>query len=307
MATLHWASIKEHGSSLGMDILLKTYALGGRPLFQLCLFPVILFYSLFHPVAGRASRQYRQRMATVNKDFPKTRPWHRFVHLWHFGNTLLDKLSVWMGNISPADVDIHHGHIIDDLLARRQGAIILISHLGNFEICQAFSENRPALQLCVLQHTKNAEKFNRLLKRHNRETRVDFMQVGDLGVAQAMVLSDRLSQGHFIAISADRVPLDNESRTLMHPFLGLPASFPIGPFNLAISLQCPLLSVQCTKQQGRYQIDFETLWPGGTVARAERKQVLQQLLSAYVDNLERHCRQAPWQWYNFYPFWKDTP
>jgi predicted LPLAT superfamily acyltransferase len=288
-----------------MAILLKAYALGGKPLFQLCLWPVSLFYSLFHPVASKASLQYRRIMAAANSDFPKPKPWHSFVHLWSFANTLLDKLAVWMGKIQYADVDIHHAEIMDNLMAEGRGAVILISHLGNFEVCQALSENRPSLRLCVLEHSKNTEKFNRFVERHSAASHVDFMQVTDLGVAQAMILNERLKQGHFIGIGADRVPVDNPGRTAIVNFLGRPAAFPEGPFSLAMTLQVPLISIQCIKEGGRYQIYFEQLADGEPIAKRERPEKLRQMMAAYVDNLERYCRKAPWQWYNFYPFWQQ--
>ena len=303
----HWAGVRERGSLLGMQILLGAYQLGGKTLFGIFLFPVVLFYTLLHPVAQRASRQYREKMHAYNPDFPPLRPWHSFKHLWSFATTLLDKLAVWMGNITRADVVLHNGGIIDELLARGQGAVILISHLGNFEICQALSESRPGLQLTVLHHTKHAEKFNLFLNSHSRETTVNFMQVTELGFFQAISMSERLSAGHFYAISADRVAIGNSGRVRRKPFLGQPAAFPTGPFILTLALQAPVLSIQCIRQgkDQRYHIYFEVLSEGGPVPRRLRDARLDQLIDAYVANLEKYCLKAPWQWYNFYPFWQE--
>lgn len=305
MAQQNWASIREAGSALGMKILLGAYRLGGKPLFQVCLFPVILFYSLFHSTAGQASLQYRQLMAKANPTFPAPRPWHRFRHLWSFANTLIDKLAVWMGRIQPEDVEVHNGQLIETLIREGQGAVLVISHLGNFEVCQAMTHTHPDLQLCVLHHTKNAEKFNRLFDRKGSDSQIRFLQVTELGVGEVMTLSEHISQGHFIAISGDRVPVNNPGRTLPVDFLGKAAPFPVGPFTLAMTLQAPIISLQCLKIDGRYRVYCEQLSAGGPVPRREREHRLQQLVTAYADNLQRHCLMAPWQWYNFYPFWQD--
>ena len=167
------------------------------------------------------------------------------------------------------------------------------------------SESRPKLRLTVLQHTAHAEKFNRFLDRHSRETRVDFMPVKDLHVADAICLSERLGAGQFIALSAARLPVANPERSALLPFLGQPAPFPTGPFILAMALQAPVFSVQCIKLNGRYQIYFELLAEGGAVPRAHRQHYLNELMARYVNNLEQHCLAAPWQWYNFYPFWGE--
>ncbi|MBR9911159.1 MAG: hypothetical protein GYB33_12495 [Gammaproteobacteria bacterium] len=300
----HWANIGEKGSMLGMWILLQAYRVGGNLLFRICLFPVVLCYLALHPVARQASHQYRHIMHACNPAFPAPRFWHGFTHLWSFANTLLDKFAVWMGRITLRDVDVHNGDIIDDLLARGEGAIIFISHLGNFEVCQALSENRPTLHLTVLQHTINAEKFNHFLKKNARESRVEFMQVTDLNITQAITLSERLSRGEFVAISADRVPIENPDRVLRKSFLGQPAYFPTGPFILARALQVPVVSVQCIKLKGRYQIHFQRLSSGGSSSKKKRDKLLNELMDKYIANLELHCLKAPWQWYNFFPFWQ---
>ena len=302
---LHWSGVKEHGSLIGMRILLGAYKLGGSGLFRLFLFPVILFYSVFHSVARESSLDYRRRMHSINPQFPAPAFGHSFRHIWSFANTLLDKLAVWMGKITRDDVIVHSGELIDDLLARGQGAVMLISHLGNFEVCQALSESRPTLQLTVLHHTKHAEKFNQFLDSNSRDTRVEFMQVSELDVGKAMVLSEKISAGHFIAISADRVPIENANRAMCKNFLGHPANFPTGPFVLANTLAAPVLSIQCIKQNGVYNIYFELLRDGTKLARKDRQAATDKLLSAYVENLEHYCLKAPWQWYNFYPFWQQ--
>ena len=301
----HWARVKESGSFFGMRLLLGIYRIGGKPLFQFCLLPVVLFYSVCHPVAVGASRQYRRRMAQFNPAFPPPRPWHGFRHMWSFANALLDKLAVWMGRIRPDDVVVHNREQVKALLDRGQGAVLLISHLGNFEVCQALSEHRSHLQLTVLHHTRHAEKFNRLLRLHNRDSRIEFIQVTDLNVAQAMRLSEQLAAGRFIVISADRMAVNNPGRAKVRSFLGRPAAFATGPFVLASALQAPIISLQCILEEGRYHIYFDQLSEGGAVPRRQRDAALEQLMDAYIARLENYCVKAPWQWFNFYPYWRE--
>jgi len=286
-----------------MRLLLAVYRYGGRWLFRGCLLPVIGFYVVFQRSSYRASRDYLDKMHGANSAFPRPRAWHSFYHLWHFGDALLDKLGVWMGRITRQDVVLHNGHIIDELLARKQGALILISHLGNFEICQALSETRPNLRLAVLHHTQNAMKFNRVLNDYNQGSEVELLQVSDIDIALAMQLSEKISTGQFLAIAADRVAVDNMNRSSTVDFLGHPAAFPTGPFVLATALQAPVLTIHCIRREGRYHIHFEYLWQGGVVARRNRDQKIQDMMKTYVQRLEHYCLKAPWQWYNFYPFW----
>lgn len=304
----HWASLDEKGSLWGMRLLLWLYRLGGRPLFAVCLFPVVLFYSLFHPLARRSSLQYRQQMHLFNPDFPAPRSWHYVRHFWSFAITLLDKLAVWMGKIQRRDAVLYNGGLIDELLDRGQGAVILLSHLGNFEVCQALSESRPGMRLTVLHHTHHAKNFNTLLQQSNHGSSIAFMQVSEIDPYQAMRLSERLARGGFVAISADRVSVTRPERSLMLPFLGRPAPFPTGPFIFAQSIRAPVISIECLRDEDtdRYHIYFTMLSEGGTVPRNQRWQTIQTLMNSYVENLQRYCLNAPWQWYNFFPFWPET-
>lgn len=302
-ANSHWAYTREAGSLLGMRFLLGAYRYGGRWLFRLCLLPVVCFYALFQHSSYRASQDYLHRMHTVNNAFPKPRPWHSFYHLWHFADSLLDKLGVWMGRITRQDVVLHGAEVADELLAAGQGALILISHLGNFEICQALSETRRNLRLTVLHHTRNAVKFNRILSEYNRASSVELLQISELDISVAIQLSEKISNGQFIAIAADRVAINNTERSVAVDFLGYPAPFPVGPFVLAAALQAPVLTIHCIRKEGRYHLYFEYLWQGGAVGRRDRQQHIDSLMQGYVQRLQHYCLQAPWQWYNFYPFW----
>jgi predicted LPLAT superfamily acyltransferase len=301
----HWAGTRDAGSLLGMRVLVAVYRIGGVWLFRFFLAPVVCCYALLHSRARRASRDYRWRMHRFNPEFPAPRPWHFIRHLWNFAVTLLDKLRVWMGDITREDVVLHNSRIIDELLSSRQGALILISHLGNFEVCQALSESRPGLRLTSLRHTKKAEKFNRILREFNSDSQIELLQVTDLDISAAIRLNERISAGEFIAIAADRIAIDN-GRTVVRNFLGYPACFPLGPFALATALQAPVVTIHCIKVAGRYHIHFEYLWRGGAVARTERHKQQDALINIYVERLEYFCQEAPWQWYNFFPFWEPT-
>ena len=53
----------------------------------------------------------------------------------------------------------------------------------------------------------------------------------------------------------------------------------------------------------RYELHFETLIESATLPRSNRDEVLEQWISLYARRLEHYCRQAPFNWFNFYGFW----
>jgi predicted LPLAT superfamily acyltransferase len=38
---------------------------------------------------------------------------------------------------------------------------------------------------------------------------------------------------------------------------------------------------------------------------AERERMIQQALHDYVSRLETLCREAPYNWFNFYDYWRE--
>lgn len=299
----HWSQLKEAGSVTGMRILLFAYRWGGRVLFHILLFPVICFYVLFRRRSYRASLDYLTRVHAFTGTFPTPHIWHVFSHFWSFGTSLLDKLRVWTGAITLEDVTLHNQHIVDKLLAEKKGALLLISHLGNFEICQALSERIPDFLLTVLHHTRHAVKFNTILNQYKGSSSITLHQVTELDMGIAMQLGEKIGAGQFLAMAADRVAIANPASSRTLNFLGHPAPFPSGPFILGLVLQAPIITVFCIKDAERYHVYFDVLWEGGTVKRGARDLLIARLMQQYVEKLEYHCRRSPLQWYNFYPFW----
>lgn len=302
----HWADIAETGTSIGMRILVLAYRLGGSRLFKICLFPVICFYFLLRSDSRQASAEYLHRVRTKATQLPPVTLLLCFKHFWQFALALIDKFAIWMGKISVDQVVLHNLELVDQLVANKQGGIFAISHLGNFEICHALSQSHPGVKLTVLHHTKHAEKFNQVFKQYTVESTVQMLQVTDMDAALAMQLSEKVGRGEFIAIAADRVPINNPSATVACEFLGEPANFPRGPYVLANALAVPILLLICIKQQGTYHIYFETLSGGGKVTRSEREAFIHKTAEKFSKRLEYYTCKVPLQWFNFYDFWHKT-
>lgn len=299
----HWADISEAGTKWGIRFLFFCYAVGGNPLYKVCLAPVIVYFYIFRSTNRRASLSYLQRM---QKKLPvyQGRNLHllSLYHFWQFALCIIDKVAVWMGRIPIATVTSHRSEIISDLCDRQQGAVLLLSHLGNSEICRVFSQRRDSFRLTVLMHTKHAQNFNRLLEQH-QDGRVEIIQVTEVTPATAMMLSERIQRGEFIAIAADRVAINNPGSNLQVPFLGEVAPFPAGPFTLAAILKAPLISVFCLREGDHHNIYFDWISHKVECSRRQRQQAINDLARSYASLLEHYCLKAPLQWFNFYDFW----
>lgn len=306
----HWATLEETSLIWGIRALVWVYKVFGRAVFRVILRPVVSYYFLAGRQARDASRQYLRR---VGQCFPELGLsggwWDSYRHFLSFGETLLDKIIVWAGGINPADVDFPNRGLLLELLAQRRGGLIISGHIGNFEICQALAHMRGNIRLNILIHTKHAEKFNRLLGKAGLGGNIELIQVTELNPAIAISFHEKIERGEFLVLVADRIPVNSQNRTVRARFLGELADFPQGPYLLASLLQCPVYTLFCYPQGGRFLIQLEPFAESIRLPRQEpqRRQMLEELAGRYAGRLETLCRAVPLQWFNFYPYWGAEP
>ena len=302
----HWAQLEETGVYWGMRLMLAAYAWGGKPLFRLLLYPVLLYYLVLGTAPRRASLDYLRRLRDC---YPETgvRPswWYSYRHLASFAETMLDKLAAWRHGVDGSQVTFPNRPLLLAQLASGRGAVLLTGHVGNLEMCRALAHQRAPVRLTVLVHTRHAAHFNRLLNRFERSSKVELLQVTELTPATAVELERRIADGELVVITADRVPVSG-SRVIHSNFLGAEAAFPQGPFILAGLLRAPVYTLFCTRRDDGYHIDVEKLSDGLVLPRGRRLEALRAPVAEYSRRLEAVVRKAPLQWFNFYDFWTAT-
>lgn len=302
----HWSRIGESGTMLGMKTLLLGYRLFGRRGFRVLLFPVIGYFFLFRREARLASQEYLRQVSPYLDDEQRARL-SSFRHFMMFGEILLDKLLVWIGRITRDHVVFATPETITEIEGNRKGGIIVVSHLGNFEVCSALANQLPDMRLTILVYTRHAVKFNSLMRRYTGDVKVEIMQVTDVSPATSMLLADRIGAGEYVVIAGDRTPVTGHQRVSRARFFGRDAPLPQGAFILAGLLQCPVYLLFCLKQEGRYHVYIEAFRRRLEFGvRAARTQTLQEAVQAYAQRLEQYCLLAPLQWFNFFPYWSES-
>ena len=302
----HWSRISESGSLAGMRFLLLVFRLLGRRGFLIFLFPVISYFYLFRREARQSSKQYLHQVRPfVSAD--QRASLSSFRHFLFFGEILMDKLLVWMGQIRREDVVFETPNTIAKIENSNKGGVIIVSHLGNFEVCSALANQIPRLRLTILVYTHHAEKFNTLMKRVTGRVNVKIMQVTDVSPATAMLLSERVNAGEYVVIAGDRTPVTGQRRVSEVTFLDKIAPMPQGAFILAGLLQCPVYFMFCLKQQAHYHVYLELFTECLKFnIRKDRLVTLDKAVQGYSSRLEHYCLKAPMQWFNFFPFWSDS-
>jgi predicted LPLAT superfamily acyltransferase len=90
------------------------------------------------------------------------------------------------------------------------------------------------------------------------------------------------------------------------------AAFPYGPFILAALLNAPAYFVFALRRgdlslSSHYDMHVHKSSLSFDCPRREREKRTAELARLFSEQLEYHCKQHPYQWYNFYDFWTEVP
>ncbi|MXR69984.1 glycosyltransferase [Shewanella sp. JBTF-M18] len=307
-AVKHWSRMGERGSYWGIKLLATSYKLGGHWLCRAIMYPVICYFFATGRTARRASQTFLrqvQRLEPKHPDLQGEINWrHSLKHFIAFGNAALDRIDAWCDRIKLSQVDFPDREVLAKPLAQGQGAVLLVSHLGNLELCRAISIHQRKVKVNVMVLTQNAENFNRVLKQLNPDSALNLIQVTELGPSTSMLLQQKIEQGELVVIAGDRTSTSSEGRVLYAPFMGKEAPFPQGPFILASLLDCPVYLMFCLRENGRYRVHVEHFADTLKGPRAGRMERLQAAVNRYAERLEHYARRSPLQWFNFFDFWR---
>jgi predicted LPLAT superfamily acyltransferase len=222
-------------------------------------------------------------------------------HFWCFGVCVLDRVLLLNDRMGLFQINVHGEDNLLNVRARHGGAFLFGAHLGSFEVVRAAGRVLGDTRISLVMYEDNARKTNQVLKAINPSLAIEII---GLGRPDSMIqVRERLEEGHLVGVLADRC-LGNE-RQLNVPFFGQPAPFPTGPFRLAAILRQPVIFMTgLYRGDGRYDIYFESIAEPTDTAGSTTDQTVEAMMRAYVAKLEQYCRAAPYNWFNFYEFWR---
>lgn len=292
-----WAEKPERSNTLAISFIVWVALTLGRRVARLFLYPIGLYFFLFAGEARAASKKYLRKV--LGRE-PLVSDGFRHIHT--FASTVLDRVFLLNGRFDKFDVHAHLDAAAQAMVDRKQGCILLGAHLGSFEITRAFADEIKGPPASVVMYEENARKLNSVLKAINPDLE---QQVIGLGKVDSMLkVQQALQRGEFIGILADR-GLEHGGASVTCDFLGAPAKFPSGPLRMAYMLRSPvLLMVGVYRGGNRYDLYFEELMDMGLTEGLPRNELIRQAQQRYVARIEHYCRNAPYNWFNFYDFWK---
>ncbi len=299
-----WANTAERGAFAGLWLVATVYRLLGRRLAMVLLAPAVFYFYLTGKRQREASLDWLRRAREHGADIGEVTWWTGLKHQFVFAGGALDRFSAWLGDIPPEKTVGLDDPEFKEVRADRRGAVVLSAHLGVPEVMRAIATLGERRGVNILAHSANAAKFAEMMAKLAPRSTVRIIEVTDLGLAASMTLAASMEDGDWAVILADRVAPGGKSPSIWAPFLGQDAPFPAGPFILASALKCPVYTLFSVRQEGRYRVILRKFSERLDFPRKDREAALKGTVNRFAKVLEEQALANPFQWFNFYDFWR---
>ncbi|HEY7000823.1 MAG TPA: hypothetical protein VH330_03695 [Candidatus Udaeobacter sp.] len=294
----HWTAFPERGTPTSLRLLAWIATHIGRWAARLLLFPITIYYVTTALAARRSSYEYFRQMRGCQAHWSDV-----FRHFHCFAATILDRVYLLGGEFERFDVELRGKEILHRRMESGKGCILLGSHLGSFEVLRTLGVMQRKFPVKVLMDPTHNQNITRFLDALNPA--IASTVIAPDRVDTLLTVKESLDAGFFVGTLGDRV--SNDGKTAECQFLGRSAAFPVGPIVLAAMTHCPvILFFGLYRGSNRYEIYFEHFADEITLNRDRRAEEIQLWMQRYAERLEYYARLAPYNWFNFYPFWDQV-
>jgi len=290
-----WTDEKERSNPFTIRLICWMALNLSRRFARLWLYPITLYFLATSPRVRFASRDYLKRIPGKSGNI-----FQIATHIFIFSATILDRVYFLTDQQHLFEIDIQGREILDEVIKRGSGCILLGAHVGSFEALRCLAVTREHFRLKIMMHTDHNAMITKIMDELNPKVASSVINLTDEDALFQM--KESIEQGVFIGMLGDRV-LENEKQVACQ-LLGDNVAMPAGPVTLASVLQVPVIVFFGIYLGGnRYSIRIEKLADMISAPRYKRIEIVTEYMQNYTASLEKIIKQYPYNWFNFYDYW----
>jgi predicted LPLAT superfamily acyltransferase len=292
-----WIGSRERGSTALLRFMAFLSLRLGRTASRVALYGIAIYFFLFAPAARRQSRRYLRRALGR-----MPRAHERFRHVLNFATTIHDRVYLINEQFDTFKVTIEGESLMHAQVELGKGAFLMGTHMGSFEVIGSIGRRRPGIHVSMAMYEDNARKINGILAAINPEAKPDIISLGHI---DAMLrIAERLDRGAFVGMLGDRTLGDEPVHQVM--ILGERAYLPTGPMRAAAILRRSVIFMVGLYRGGNhYHVVFEPVADFSAVTTGSRDDAVRTAVERYAALLDKYCRSDPYNWFNFFDFWRE--
>ena len=257
-----------------------------------------MWAAIFYALVPSARRAVLRNLAQV---LDEHRSWalhrHGYRLFINYAQSIANMYSLYFSRGLPVEPRFDGR---DRLLAARQlgrGTIVVTGHLGFWQL-GPFLLERHGFGVPVMAM---AEEPNARVQEFEQQLRSRFRIVYTTGSPFALLeLASVLREGGSVAMHLDR---HTGGASVMLPFFGRLAPFPVGPATLARATGAPLVPVFMVRE-GKTGFASLVEEPYVVARTADRDADIRAATAHIAGVYESYVRRYPHQWFNFHDFWQ---
>jgi predicted LPLAT superfamily acyltransferase len=290
-----WVRHRERGSLFLLKIMVSLSLRCGRRLSRVILYGIAVYFFLFAPSARRHSRHYL-RLALGREPKPRD----GFRQVLSFATTIHDRVYLINEQYGMFNITSEGEH---DMLSRSngRGSLLIGAHMGSFEVIHSLSRQHARLSVAMAMYEENARKIGGIMAAINPKLVPDIVSLGQI---DAMLnIAERLEKGGYVGVLGDRT-LGSEPVQAV-TVLGQRAYLPVGPMRAAAILRCPVFFIAgLYRGKNNYHVVFEPVADFSATTVGSRSLAVRAAIERYAAVLDHYCRSDPYNWFNFFDFWR---
>jgi predicted LPLAT superfamily acyltransferase len=296
----HWSGTGQlRGGRWGIWFFITALRMLGLRVTYALTVPCAIYFSFASPDVP-ATMDFHRRIFGEMPWWKKR--WLVFKHFLSFGRALIDRVAVLGGDTKHFSCNMDGENHFHNALAEGKGLLLLTAHVGNWEAAGQLLSRFNDVPINVTGFDNESAEIRSLL---NDASRQKFRLIPLTGSpTDTLPLVAALRRGEIVAMLGDRAYGSPSARV---PFLGDTAPFPVGVYVMAAIAGAPLMHVFSLREPGGHYHFFR--FPPQRPKMPphhERDAYLCDCARRFAADLESVVRRDPFQWYNFYPFWKKT-
>ena len=191
---------------------------------------------------------------------------------------------------------------LDEAVAAKTGAIVVMSHIGNWELA-AERLNQKGLPIMLYLGAKHKEQVEGIQKEKLAQKGIRIVATDEKEKSPFALLEgiNFLREGGIVSMTGDRLWGDQSYVTV--DFLGHEARLPDTPHLFALMTGAPLMTFFVYQNAaGTYHIKVSKGRKVVAATRADRKKAVLESVQIYADDLACFAWDHPFEWHHFESF-----
>ena len=279
------------GSPLGIKLIIGLYNFFGYKAAKSLVFVVALFYTLVTQAKRKELASFYNAVGLKNSLITY------FHHVYAFSLTIFDRFIAKEG-MQESAIKVSRINVEAFESLQETGGMLTLSHHGNwaqsFKIFQTYD-----VKLNIISNELIDENIQQLETEKEHNNRINIINITE-GMQAMLEIARALQNKEVIIIMVDRVQALN--KTVEVSFLGRKTYLHSGGFEIANMRKVPMLGCDIVRiDDNAIKVAFSDII---TTTHSKKEEAIRDLAQQYASFLEVVVKEYPYQWFNFFDFWK---